>query len=472
MLAGERQVAPELSGIRRDHRARYEFAAAWLPPASRVIDLACGVGYGAAILAAAGHSVLGLDRDGEAIEYARKHYKHPRVLFTLGDAEATLNIGADGFDAAVCFETIEHLSDPLPMLRALARSAKVLLASVPNEECFPYRCEANGHRGWAFHHRHYTRAEFEALLTEAGFRVTGWFGQEGPQSEVAAGVNGRTTVVVAEKVAVHQIVDRYDYDAPKTFAQAPAAVAAGPAPNEPVSKHIAIIGLGPSAESYMDLVKRLGGRHRLADEVWAINALGDVLACDRVFHMDDVRIQEIRAAAKPDSNIAVMLRWLKKHPGPIVTSRAHPDYPGLVEFPLEDVINDLGYAYFNSTAAYAVAYAIHIGATRISMFGCDFTYPDAHHAERGKGCVEYWLGFARARGVEIVVAGNSSLLDGCVPEDQRLYGYDTLNVAIDAPDDGVAKVTFTPKTTLPTAEEIERRYDHSKHPSPLVSAAK
>jgi hypothetical protein len=78
-----------------------------------------------------------------------------------------------------------------------------------------------------------------------------------------------------------------------------------------------------------------------------------VFACDRVFHMDDVRIQQVRADAVPDSNIAVMLDWMKAHPGPIYTSRPHPDYPGLVRFPLQDVLNDLGTAYFNGTAAYA-----------------------------------------------------------------------------------------------------------------------
>jgi hypothetical protein len=232
--------------------------------------------------------------------------------------------------------------------------------------------------------------------------------------------------------------------------------------------HVCILGLGPSLEGYLSLTKNMGGRLQLADETWGINAVGGVLQCDRVFHMDDVRIQEIRAAAKPQSNIAAMLEWMRKHPGPIMTSRAHPDYPGLVEFPLEDVINNLGYAYFNGTCAYAVAYAIHLGTVdRISLFGCDFTYPNAHDSESGRGCVEYWLGFARARGIEICVPANTSLMDGCSP---KLYGYDTLNVDIEEAADKVT-VTFTPTDKpLPTAEEIEARYDHAKHPNPMVAA--
>ena len=62
--------------------------------------------------------------------------------------------------------------------------------------------------------------------------------------------------------------------------------------------HVAIVGMGPSAESFMDTAKRLGGRSAFCDQVWAINGLGDVLACDMVFHMDDVRVQEIRAKAQ------------------------------------------------------------------------------------------------------------------------------------------------------------------------------
>lgn len=236
-----------------------------------------------------------------------------------------------------------------------------------------------------------------------------------------------------------------------------------PAPN-----HVVILGLGPSLESYVDIAKRMGARRKFADEVWGINAVADIVQCDRVFHMDDVKIQEIRAAAQPKSNIAAMVEWLKEHLGPIYTSREYPDYPGLVAFPLQDVINNLGYAYFNSTAAYAVAYAIHIGAQKISLFGCDFTYPNSHQAEKGRGCVEYWLGYARARGVDICVAGNSSLMDSMEPEENQLYGYDTMKVHIYAPDDGLAEVTFTPRETLPTAEEIELRYDHSKHPNPGV----
>lgn len=241
------------------------------------------------------------------------------------------------------------------------------------------------------------------------------------------------------------------------------------APQQAAPKHVTILGLGPSVQQYMELVRGLGGRKVYSDETWGINALGDVFACDRVFHMDDVRIQEIRAAARPDSNIANMLQWMKSATVPIYTSRLHPDYPALVEIPLQDMINNLSFDYFNSTAAWAVAYAIHIGVEKISLFGCDYTYPNAHDAEKGRACLEFWLGFAAAKGVKIGLPKTTTLMDAIYPRQQRLYGYDTRTVNFDRTGDGGIKVSFVNVKKLPTADEIEAAYDHSKHPNALVS---
>lgn len=244
------------------------------------------------------------------------------------------------------------------------------------------------------------------------------------------------------------------------------------AESRPTPEHVAIVGLGPSCEAYLDTVKRLGSRARYADELWGINALGDILQCDRVFHMDDVRIQEIRAAARPESNIAAMLAWLKRHPGPVYTSRPHPDYPGLVAFPLEDVINSSGIAYFNSTAAYAIALAVHLQVKKISVFGFDFTYPNSHQAEQGRACVEFHLGNAKARGIVIGLPDNTALMDAIAKDQDRLYGYDTVEVVMEGDGDEPTRVRFEPRAQLPTADEIEKRYDHTAHPNALVRAGK
>lgn len=440
---GERQVAPDVTGIRRDHVARYEFVASRLAPGSRVLDLACGVGYGSQILAKAGHTVTAVDASPEAIAYAMEHYAHPNVTFVCATAEGFAPREADRFDAVVSFETIEHLADPAPFLSRWAAKAKAIYASVPNETVFPHRGRIK------FHFRHYTKSQFASLLKASGWDAVEWHGQEGPTSEVEANIEGRTLIAVGRSTNEVKVKD--------------------------APEHVAIVGLGPSCAAFFELAKGLGGASAYCDEVWGINAIGDVLRCDRIFHMDDMLVQEARAKERPFSNIAAMVRWLKTHPGPVYTSIPRPGYPGMVAFPLEEVLNaghdgNGGAPYFNSTAAYAVAYAVHIGVKRISLFGIDYTLPNAHKAEQGRACVEFWLGIAAARGIAITVPEQSSLLDACAPEPERLYGFDCADVFLDPREDGGLKVRLEAKP-VPAAAEIERRYDHSRHPNRLVETA-
>ncbi len=241
----------------------------------------------------------------------------------------------------------------------------------------------------------------------------------------------------------------------------------------PPPAHVAIVGLGPSCATFFEITRRLGGVSAYCDEVWGINAIGDVMRCHRIFHMDDLRIQEARAKEKPDSNIAAMVNWLKTHPGPVYTSVVREGYPGLVPFPLEEVLNRTGEhnggaPYFNSTAAYAIAYAVHLGVPRLSLFGLDYTLPNAHHAEQGRACCEFWLGIGTSRGMEITIPETSSLMDACALDRDRLYGYDCVDVKLTGQDDGQVKVSFTEREEIPTAAQIETRYDHKVHPNRLM----
>jgi SAM-dependent methyltransferase len=475
MKPGERQVAPTLSGVRRDHLARYEWAAATLPPKSRVVDCACGIGYGSYILAMAGHTVLAIDKDPEAIAYGNEYYEHSRITWRCCDA-ATQSIGGE-WDAAICFETIEHIRQPLGMLREFRAIADHLIASVPNETIFPYE-------NYAFHHRHYTRPEFLALLRAAGWSPLSWFGQAGPVSEVEAKLEGRTLIMTATpaseaeidepQLGYEKLAEVFKSGDQFTFDPSGNAVRVEPKSHQ-VPEHVTIVGLGPSSAQFFEIAKCLGGTRAYCDEVWGINAIGGVLACDRIFHMDDIAVQELRAKAKPDGNIAEMVRWLKCHPGPVYTSVVRPGYPGLIAFPLQAVLNagadTGGVPYFNSTTAYAIAYAIHIGVSRISLFGVDYTQPNVHHGERGRACCEYWLGIAASRGIEVSVPDGSTLLDACAPERERLYGYDMVDVHLIEDEGGELQVQFTDREDPPTAEDVERAYDHKNvHTNRLLAA--
>jgi len=182
--SGERQVAETAKGVRADHVARYVFAAAALPAGSRIADIGCGTGYGCKILADAGHSVIGLDNDAETLEFAKAHYAADGIEYLQRDLSGWPKLGRT-FDAAVCFETIEHLTDPKPMLRKIG--CRRLLASVPNQSVYPFA-------GQKFHHRHYTMTEFMALLNACGWGVIGWYSQADTKADVKPGHNGWTLI--------------------------------------------------------------------------------------------------------------------------------------------------------------------------------------------------------------------------------------------------------------------------------------
>lgn len=118
----------------RLHLARYEFAAEYIRP-SRVLDIACGVGYGTCLLAERRPDVVavGVDISQPAIEYARSRYAHERVEFVSCDARTFTD--PDGFDSVVSLETIEHLGDPDSFVAHLVeqlRPGGVFVASVPS----------------------------------------------------------------------------------------------------------------------------------------------------------------------------------------------------------------------------------------------------------------------------------------------------------------------------------------------------
>jgi SAM-dependent methyltransferase len=116
------------------HLQRYQFAGAHVA-GKRVLDLACGVGYGSYALRTLGaREVVGVDLSAEAIAYARANYLRSGLSYEAADA-MTWTPAAGGFDVVTSFETIEHLPDPRGFLERVAghlASRGLLLVSAPN----------------------------------------------------------------------------------------------------------------------------------------------------------------------------------------------------------------------------------------------------------------------------------------------------------------------------------------------------
>lgn len=110
--------------VMREHMDRYRLAASRMTFGAKVLDVGCGVGYGAFLLAEAGaSSVAAVDRDEEAIAYARQEFAHPRVSYDCRNLDLDEQPWPSGqFDGITAYEILEHVSDPACLLYRIGQS--------------------------------------------------------------------------------------------------------------------------------------------------------------------------------------------------------------------------------------------------------------------------------------------------------------------------------------------------------------
>ena len=118
-FTGERFIPHVEGDIRLEHMHRY-LAARRLVCGKRVLDIACGEGYGSALLAETATTVIGVDMDEKSIAHARCTYVRSNVRFLRGDAVA-IPLGDASINVVVSFETIEHLTDHRQMMLEIKR---------------------------------------------------------------------------------------------------------------------------------------------------------------------------------------------------------------------------------------------------------------------------------------------------------------------------------------------------------------
>ncbi len=145
--------------IYNEHLVRYELAKQ-LVKDKIVLDIACGSGYGAKIMAQAGaKQVIAIDIDKETIKEAQKNKKEKNLKYKIGNAQK-IDFENEKFDIITSFETIEHLQQPSKYLKELSRIIKkdgIILISTPNKEVYK---EKN-----PYHYREYTEQEFKNELS-------------------------------------------------------------------------------------------------------------------------------------------------------------------------------------------------------------------------------------------------------------------------------------------------------------------
>jgi SAM-dependent methyltransferase len=158
-LTGERTLpdVPAENYWYRRHLAVYE----WIAERVRgleVTDLACGEGYGSAVLAREASEVVGVDANPEAHEHATRRYTAPGLRF-----ERALVEDFEGpCDAVVFLQTIEHVHEPGALCDRIAAAAPVAYISTPNRLTLaPPGAERSGN---PWHLREYTAREYRELL--------------------------------------------------------------------------------------------------------------------------------------------------------------------------------------------------------------------------------------------------------------------------------------------------------------------
>jgi len=162
-LTGERTLpdVPAENYWFQRHLAVYEWISARVA-GLRVVDMACGEGYGSEVLSRTAASVVGVDANPQAHEHASLRYRRRNLRFERGMVETYGEPGS--CDAVVFLQTIEHVQDPngvLERFRALLAPGGVAYVTTPNVLTLaPPGAEKSGN---PWHVREYRAEEFRAL---------------------------------------------------------------------------------------------------------------------------------------------------------------------------------------------------------------------------------------------------------------------------------------------------------------------
>jgi SAM-dependent methyltransferase len=230
-FTGERFIPGVQGEIWLEHWHRYLFAARWAA-GKRVLDVACGEGYGSALLSRYARHVTGVDLSSAATTHARGAYRDRTNLEFVTASCTELPFEDASFDVVVSFETLEHIEAQEAFLDQVARvlaPGGVFVLSCPN------KVEYSDKREFAneFHVRELYREELERLVAQR-FPEAAWYGQRPTFFSVIAPESGAGAGELFEAAIADPANARTSLGAPLYFllvaGNSRAAIEAIPAP--------------------------------------------------------------------------------------------------------------------------------------------------------------------------------------------------------------------------------------------------
>jgi len=164
-FTGERFVPHHTDPILAlEHYHRYCFAAG-LVRGKKVLDIACGEGYGSAFLSKWAETIVAVDSDAATIDHARKKYStYNNLSFQVGRCEDPYP-GQELYDVVVGFEMLEHIPENdqvrfLENARRILKRGGLFIVSSPEKKEYDATLPAVNE----FHKHELTLPELTALL--------------------------------------------------------------------------------------------------------------------------------------------------------------------------------------------------------------------------------------------------------------------------------------------------------------------
>jgi len=173
-------------------------------------------------------------------------------------------------------------------------------------------------------------------------------------------------------------------------------------------KKVNILGLGPS---WYQCPEELAE----GEETWGANTMYRNRDVSRIYIAHDIR-NDILLFDKNfvDNANAVGV--------PVYTSGAYPIFTKNEVYPIDKIVKEFNALFFLNVICYMIAHAVYEGFEEISLYGCDMRTDTGHeYRVNEKGAVEFWVGAACGRGIQVNIPEESYLCKRVMTG--NFYGY-------------------------------------------------